>query len=127
MIVANLNALREWQRVRESTEPEIPDVDRNPGTEDADAASLEEGSHGRVRRAVRRRRRREEPDRQGSGQWYHPHGRGRSFPRAGHMLGREGDEIDVGYEDELEELDSHEPHERGLIAEYQGQNVDLDG
>lgn len=55
MIVANLNALREWERNRESTEPEIPDVDRNPGTEDADPATLEDGSHGRKRRERRGR------------------------------------------------------------------------
>ena len=121
MIVANLNALREWQRVRENTEPEIPDVDRNPGSKDTDRASLHEPSHGIAprRRRRRRRRRREE----GSSQ----HG---GFPVevvVGHVVGREGDEIVLHQEEELEEREVDELPWRGLIAEYQGANVDLDG
>jgi hypothetical protein len=122
MIVANLNALREWQRVRESTEPEIPDVERNPGAQDADEASLEDGSHGRVRGTSGRRKRRR--------RWHHPHSQGRALPRvrdARHQVGREGDEILLDYEDELDELEASAPPERGLIADYKGQNVDIEG
>lgn len=59
MISLNLNALQEWDRVRRDTEPQTPDVDVNPGSEQADRTEISEGSHGnRLRPPLRRRRRR---------------------------------------------------------------------
>lgn len=46
MISINLNAIQEWERVRRDTAPHTRDVDANPGTEDADAPELDDGSHG---------------------------------------------------------------------------------
>lgn len=61
MISLNLNAIQEWDRIRRDTEPQTPDVDVNPGSEQADRAEISDGSHGnRVRPPARRRRRRRE-------------------------------------------------------------------
>lgn len=106
MISINLNAIREWERVRSDTEPHTPDVDRNPGAEQSDPPELENGSHGvRRRPVVRRRHEREEQE---------------------HQDEHETDayEVDIGHEQGG--FGPPPDGEKAPIDSYQGRNVDVE-
>jgi hypothetical protein len=112
MININLNASEDWERVRRDTEPITPDVDRNPGTEDADRPELENGSHGL--RIIRRRHRRGQRDEQNQ--------TGEETPAESEES--EAYEVDIG---ERETGFAPPPDgERAPLEPYQAQHVDLE-
>ncbi|MFP4114040.1 MAG: hypothetical protein ACOC2Y_04430 [Spirochaetota bacterium] len=110
MISINLNAAEEWERVRRNTEPETPDVDRNPGSKDADRPELDNGTHGL---RVTRRRRRGQDDADGS----------QESADSG-ADENEAYEVDIG-----EGKPGFAPPPDGAkapVEHYRGQNVDLE-
>ncbi len=110
MISINLNAMEEWERVRRDTEPHTPDVDRNPGTEDADRPEIDDGSHGLKVTPDRKRRRRAGEEQEEKAD-------------AGDEEENEAFEVDIG-EGDPEIAPPARP--RAPVEPYRGQNVDLE-